>query len=179
MTNLHLKTFMYHFLVRFCLQYTNSQHNHRFMALCPGLPRWAGTRRNTHHPPSWSSPNLYHLLPSTTIHTVQIACLAIFLHSLNQQTEHKNCKQCFLYYCAGNCLYVTHWHLIFWLLVTYLSNSEQIQAINMNCYVCRVLLRVRLLYYLKQEVIGQQADKIFSGAPARHVFLQYSSLFTV
>jgi len=35
------------------------------------------------HPPSWSSSNLYQLLPSTTIHSilpVQIACLAIFLH---------------------------------------------------------------------------------------------------
>ena len=33
------------------------------------------------HPPSWSSPNLYQLLPSTTIYSillVQIACLAIF-----------------------------------------------------------------------------------------------------
>jgi len=26
------------------------QHNNRFMALCPGLPGWAGTRRNTHPP---------------------------------------------------------------------------------------------------------------------------------
>ena len=37
------------------------------------------------HPPSWSSPYLYQLLPSTTIHSilpVQIACLAIFLHNL-------------------------------------------------------------------------------------------------
>ena len=35
------------------------------------------------HPPSWSSSNLYQLLPSTTIHSillVQITCLAIFLH---------------------------------------------------------------------------------------------------
>jgi len=33
------------------------------------------------HPPSWSSSNLYQLLPSTTIHSilpVQITCLAIF-----------------------------------------------------------------------------------------------------
>ena len=37
------------------------------------------------HPPSWSSSNLYQLLPSTTIHSillVQITCLAIFLHNL-------------------------------------------------------------------------------------------------
>ena len=37
------------------------------------------------HPPSWSSTNLYQLLPSTTIHSillVQITCLAIFLHNL-------------------------------------------------------------------------------------------------
>jgi len=25
-------------------------NNDRFAALCPGLPRWAGTRRNTHPP---------------------------------------------------------------------------------------------------------------------------------
>jgi len=61
-------------------------HNNRFMALCPGLPGWASTRRNRNtHPPSWSSSNLYQLLPSTTIHSillVQITCLAIFLHNL-------------------------------------------------------------------------------------------------
>jgi len=37
------------------------------------------------HPPSWSSSNLYRLLPSTTIHSilpVQITCLAVFLHNL-------------------------------------------------------------------------------------------------
>jgi len=37
------------------------------------------------HPPSWSSSNLYQLLPSTTIHSillVQITCLAILLHNL-------------------------------------------------------------------------------------------------
>jgi len=42
-------------------------------------------RRNTHHPLSWSSPNLYQLLPSTTIHSilpVQIACLAMFFAQL-------------------------------------------------------------------------------------------------
>ena len=28
-----------------------NKNNNRFMALCPGLPRWAGTRKNpTHHP---------------------------------------------------------------------------------------------------------------------------------
>jgi len=36
-------------------------------------------------PPSWSSSNVYQLLPSTAIHSillVQITCLAIFLHNL-------------------------------------------------------------------------------------------------
>jgi len=58
-----------------------TQHNNRFTALCPGLPKWAGTRRNTHPPTIWSSSSLYQLLPSTTIHSillVQITCLAIF-----------------------------------------------------------------------------------------------------
>ena len=38
------------------------------------------------HPPSWSSSNLYHILSSTTIHSilpVQIVCLAMFLHNLS------------------------------------------------------------------------------------------------
>jgi len=37
------------------------------------------------HPPSWSSSNLYQLLPSTMIHSilpVQVTCLAIFMHNL-------------------------------------------------------------------------------------------------
>lgn len=33
--------------------------------------------------------------------------------------------------------------------------------------VCRVLLRVRMLYYLKQEVIGSQAQKVLDGADSR------------
>ena len=48
----------------------NNNNNDRFTALCLGLPGWAGTRRNTHPPPSWSSSNLYQLLPSTTIHSI-------------------------------------------------------------------------------------------------------------
>jgi len=66
------------------LIYINNNNN-RFMALCPGLPGWAGNRRNT-HPPSCSSSNLYQLLPSTTIHSilpVQIMCLSVFLHNLS------------------------------------------------------------------------------------------------
>jgi len=38
------------------------------------------------HPPSWSSSNLYQLLPSTTIHSillVQMTCMVIFLHNLS------------------------------------------------------------------------------------------------
>ena len=31
----------------------------------------------------------------------------------------------------------------------------------------RVLLRVRMLYYLRQEVIGDQAEKVLAGAMAR------------
>lgn len=32
----------------------------------------------------------------------------------------------------------------------------------------RVLLRVRMLYYLKQEVIGEHADSVLRGADARY-----------
>lgn len=34
---------------------------------------------------------------------------------------------------------------------------------------CRVLLRVRMLYYLKQEVIGEHADSILKGADIRYL----------
>lgn len=33
--------------------------------------------------------------------------------------------------------------------------------------LCRVLLRVRMLYYLKQEVIGSQAQKVLDGVDSR------------
>lgn len=36
-------------------------------------------------------------------------------------------------------------------------------------FLSRVLLRVRMLYYLRQEVIGDQADKILEGADSRLV----------
>lgn len=36
---------------------------------------------------------------------------------------------------------------------------------------CRVLLRVRMLYYLKQEVIGEHADSILKGADIRYLRL--------
>ena len=96
--NLHLIAYLCHqfslvgsllLIVRFS-QCTNSlqflinyYYNNHFTALHLGLPGWAGTRTNTHPPPSWSSSSLYQLLPSTTIHSillVQITCLAIFLH---------------------------------------------------------------------------------------------------
>lgn len=35
------------------------------------------------------------------------------------------------------------------------------------CVRGRVLLRVRMLYYLRQEVIGDQAEKVLAGAMAR------------
>jgi len=62
-------------------------YNHHFVALCLGLPGWAGTRRNIHtltpiliinYPLSAS--------PSTTIHSlflVQFMCLTMFLHNLS------------------------------------------------------------------------------------------------
>jgi len=54
------------------------------------------------HPPSWSSSNLYQLLPSTTIHSilrVQITCLAIFLHNLSPRPQ---------VYLVNGC-YATRW----------------------------------------------------------------------
>ena len=60
-------------------------NNNRFTALCPGLPGWAGTRRNTHPPTILIIiQSLYQLLLSTTIHSilhVQITCLVIFLYN--------------------------------------------------------------------------------------------------
>ena len=43
----------------------NNNNNDHFMALCLGLPGWAGTRKTLTHPPSWSSSNLYQLLQIT------------------------------------------------------------------------------------------------------------------
>lgn len=33
--------------------------------------------------------------------------------------------------------------------------------------VCRVLLRVRMLYYLKQEVIGSESQNVLDGVDCR------------
>jgi len=59
--------------------------NNRFTALCLEYPGEQVPEETLTHPPSWSSSNLYHLLPSTAIHSilpVQIKCLAVFLHNL-------------------------------------------------------------------------------------------------
>lgn len=81
-----------------------------------------------------------------------------------------------LYFCI-------HWLKVdatrFWIPVT----SSSIDVLKMRnlimCFCfCRVLLRVRLLYYLKQEVIGHQAEKIFNGANAR-LYIITSSLYNI
>jgi len=67
----------------FSLVMANYYYYNRFMAFCPGLPMWAGIRRNISHYPTFI--HLYRLLPSTTIHNilpVQFTCLAMFLHNL-------------------------------------------------------------------------------------------------
>jgi len=65
--------------------YSNNNNNNRFTAFVRDYRGEPVPEETLTHPPSWSSPNLYQLLPSTTIHSilpVQIACLAIFLHNL-------------------------------------------------------------------------------------------------
>jgi len=79
---LYLKHYWSHFFPDTVYYY----YNH-FMAVCPGLPRWAGTRRNMHppipiqiinHPLSASFINYDHgILP------VQFTCLTVFLHNLS------------------------------------------------------------------------------------------------
>jgi hypothetical protein len=46
---------------------------------------------------------------------------------------------------------------------------QHIEEVDFHFY--RLLLRVRLLYYLRQEVIGPEAEKVLSGAPARYILL--------
>jgi len=66
----------------------NRTHTHTTVVLWPFVLDYPGEpvpEETLTHPPSWSSSNLYQLLPSTTIHSilrVQITCLAIFLHNL-------------------------------------------------------------------------------------------------
>lgn len=42
----------------------------------------------------------------------------------------------------------------------------------------RVLLRVRMLYYLKQEVIGEHADSVLKGADIKYVVHQAKFIHT-
>ena len=39
--------------------------------------------------------------------------------------------------------------------------------VSFALFYFRVLLRVRMLYYLKQEVIGNECQKVFDGVDAR------------
>lgn len=56
------------------------------------------------------------------------------------------------------------------LRVFFLSTSTSQSLIaNSVLLVLRVLLRVRMLYYLRQEVIGDQAERILEGADSRSV----------
>ena len=63
----------------------NNNNNDRFTSFVRDYPGDPVPEETLTHPPSWSSCNLYQLLPSITIHSllfVQITCLAIFLHNL-------------------------------------------------------------------------------------------------
>ena len=54
--------------------HTHTHTHDRFTALCPGLPGWAGTRRNIHPlTPVLLINHPYHLPPSTTNHTIILA----------------------------------------------------------------------------------------------------------
>lgn len=66
-----------------------------------------------------------------------------------------------------------------------LANSPEVKNFfPPSAFLSRVLLRVRMLYYLRQEVIGDQADKILEGADSRLVqvqvyfFLLYDVVFS-
>lgn len=51
-----------------------------------------------------------------------------------------------------------------------LANSTEVKNFPpSSAFLSRVLLRVRMLYYLRQEVIGDQAEKILEGADSRLV----------
>lgn len=59
-----------------------------------------------------------------------------------------------------------HYEFFFFFFST--STSQSLIA-NSVLLVLRVLLRVRMLYYLRQEVIGDQAERILEGADSRSV----------
>lgn len=52
--------------------------------------------------------------------------------------------------------------------------SDNIMITGFNCVIImylvinRVLLRVRMLYYLKVEVLGEAANQALEGIPARY-----------
>lgn len=55
------------------------------------------------------------------------------------------------------------------LRVFFPTSTSQSLIANSVLLVLRVLLRVRMLYYLRQEVIGDQAERILEGADSRSV----------
>lgn len=53
----------------------------------------------------------------------------------------------------------------------FLITCSDIKSFFLSRSDCRVLLRVRMLYYLKQEVIGEHAESILKGADIRYLIL--------
>jgi len=64
----------------------DAYNNNRLMALCLGLPRWGGTRRNIHPlTPILIINHFFQLTTSTAIHSilpVQFTSLTVFLHNI-------------------------------------------------------------------------------------------------
>lgn len=49
-----------------------------------------------------------------------------------------------------------------------MCNLTHVSTFKLLLSSFRVLLRVRMLYYLKQEVIGEHADSVLKGADIRY-----------
>lgn len=68
---------------------------------------------------------------------------------------------------SGVPLHTTQKCLFFSILVWSCVLSLRLQNCIHVFMFHRVLLRVRMLYYLKAEILGEAADKAFEGTPAR------------
>ena len=122
--------------------HTHAHTHNRLMALCPGLPGWAGTRRNIHSHLSWSSDILYQLPPSTTIPYFFTQSLSSFRNTCPYHHNQFCCSSEIMSSIPNLYLITVHIHLTIFISAHSSFLTGQV-SLPWN-----ILLRTQLLYNL-------------------------------
>jgi len=110
-------------------------HYNHFMALCPGLPGWAGTRRSIHpliYPDKYPTfISLFHLLRPTASFLFDLHALQSFLHNLSPSRLWSTSLSGALHLHTHQCLlFATHAHTH--ITDEYLSSNTYLNFTSVN-----------------------------------------------